>query len=162
MNTLVFVYGTLLRGECNHRLLRSARLVCAAITAPRYLLVDLGAFPAMLDTGRTAVRGEVYACDASTLAALDRLEGHPRFYERRTVSLARGPANTEAYFLNSQRRDAQPIRTGDWRAHRADKDDERDPMGAFRDIARGRLTPRAVAAIAAHNTRKPGSDGGRT
>ncbi|MBI2388662.1 MAG: gamma-glutamylcyclotransferase [Deltaproteobacteria bacterium] len=152
--TLCFVYGTLLRGESNHRLLQSARLVSIAITAPRYLLVDLGAFPAMLDSGRTAVRGEVFACDAATLAALDRLEGHPRFYERRDVVLARGPAGAQAYFLNEPRAGAQAIRSGDWRAHRGEKEDERDPMGAFRDIARGRPTPRALAALAALQRRK--------
>lgn len=155
-HTLIFTYGTLLCGEPNHRLLHRARLVCVAITAPRYLLVDLGAFPAMLDNGRTAVRGEVYVCDAATLAALDRLESHPSFYERRDVVLARGPRGAQAYFLNDARPGAQPIRSGDWRAHRREKDDERDPMGALSDIARGRPTPRALAALAAMNARKPG------
>jgi gamma-glutamylaminecyclotransferase len=161
-HTLIFVYGSLLRGESNHSVLGGARLIARAITAPRYTLIDLGAFPAMLDSGRTPIHGEVYRCDAETLARLDRLEGHPRFYQRRDVMLARGPANAQGYFLAGDRRDAAPIASGDWRRHREAKDDERDPMGAFRDIARGRLTPRALAAIAAHTARKPGSGRGRT
>ncbi|MBI2392798.1 MAG: gamma-glutamylcyclotransferase [Deltaproteobacteria bacterium] len=160
VHTLIFVYGTLLRGEPNHGHLRRARLVATAVTAPRYLLVDLGAFPAMLDGGRACVRGEVYACDPETLAALDRLEGHPRFYVRGEVVLARGPAGAQAYFLASHRGDAQTIHTGDWRAHRREKDDERDPMGAFRDLARGRLTPRALSAlVAARRSRNRGPNG---
>jgi len=149
-HTFVFVYGSLLRGEPNHRLLARSYFVTRAITAPRYQLVDLGAFPAMLDRGRTTVVGEVYHCDAATLEALDRLEGHPRFYERRAVSLARGPAAAQAYFLVDGRRAAEPIASGDWRAHQQERDDARDPLAAgLRDLARGRLTSRAVAALGA-------------
>jgi gamma-glutamylaminecyclotransferase len=154
-HTLVFVYGSLLRGESNHRVLGGARLVARAITAPRYTLIDLGAFPAILDHGTTSIRGEVYRCDAETLVRLDRLEGHPRFYERRDVVLARGPARAQGYFLASGRSNAAPIPSGDWRRHREAKDDERDPMGAFRDIARGRLTPRALAALGAMRRNGP-------
>lgn len=159
--TLVFVYGSLLRGESNHRVLGGARLVAHAITAPRYTLIDLGAFPAMLDRGNTPIRGEVYRCDAETLARLDRLEGHPRFYERRDLVLVRGPSNAQGYFLVGERPHAAAIRLGDWRAYRQQRDDERDPEGVLRDIARGRLTPRALAAIAAMRRNDPmGGTGG--
>jgi gamma-glutamylcyclotransferase (GGCT)/AIG2-like uncharacterized protein YtfP len=114
--TQVFVYGTLLRGQSNHRLLADARFVVAALTAPLYELIDLGTFPAMLDGGSTAVTGELYDVDASTLAALDRLEGHPHFYERRPVELTAG-RHADAYLLP---RDACAGRArivgGDWRA----------------------------------------------
>lgn len=83
--TRVFVYGTLRRGEPNHHLLDARMLLRAGRTEPRFTLVSLGAFPAMIDGGETAVVGEVYDVDAVTLAALDRLEGHPRFYRRRPI-----------------------------------------------------------------------------
>ncbi len=149
-HTLIFVYGSLLRGESNHGVLGGGRLVSIAVTAPRYTLIDLGAFPAMLDCGRTSIHGEVYRCDAATLARLDRLEGHPRFYERRDVALARGPRGAQGYFLVSARPGAQPIASGDWRARRQERADDADPMAAgLRDLARGRPTSRALAALAA-------------
>jgi len=75
-NARVFVYGTLLSGEPNHRLLADAELVGAARTEPDFDLVSLGAFPAMIAGGATAIAGEVYEVDRPTLDALDRLEGH--------------------------------------------------------------------------------------
>lgn len=147
---LIFVYGTLLSGEGNHSVLGRAPLVTRAVTAPRYTLIDLGHFPAMLDHGRVPIIGEVYRCDPATLAALDCLEGHPRFYVRRDVALARGPERAQAYFLASRRAGAAPIDSGDWRAHQRAKADARDPVGAgLRDLARGRPTARALAALAA-------------
>ena len=83
----VFVYGTLRAGEPNHYLLDHHDLVARARTEAAFELVSLGAFPAMIAGGATAVVGEVYEIDPVTLAALDRLEGHPRFYQRTAIRL---------------------------------------------------------------------------
>jgi gamma-glutamylcyclotransferase (GGCT)/AIG2-like uncharacterized protein YtfP len=117
MITRVFVYGTLRRGEGNHRLLAGARCVGAARTAPAFTLRDLGAYPAMLAGGATSVVGEVYEVDELTLDVLDRLEGHPRFYRREPIALADG-AHVEAYLLPADRAWGltRTIESGDWRA----------------------------------------------
>lgn len=128
VTTLVFVYGTLMRGFRNHRLLAQGgcHYLGRGETRPQYTLVDLGPFPGLLDVGTTRVRGEVYEVDAPTLAKLDRLEGHPRFYERKPVALARRPASLRtpnrtsrtisAYFLPREEYGHRPlIVTGDWR-----------------------------------------------
>jgi gamma-glutamylaminecyclotransferase len=85
--TLLFVYGTLRRGGPNHALLAASRLVGVATTVERYaLFVD--DFPYLAPAPAVhRVRGEVYAVDAATLAAIDRLEGHPTWYERRPVAV---------------------------------------------------------------------------
>lgn len=110
----VFVYGTLRAGEPNHYLLDHHELVARARTEAAFELVSLGAFPAMIDGGETAVVGEVYDVDAVTLAALDRLEGHPRFYRRRPIRLADGD-EVLAYLLSPEQVRGRPrIPSGDW------------------------------------------------
>ena len=116
--TRVFVYGTLLQGEGNHDLLAGAELVGPARTLPRFTLHDLGAFPGLVQGGSDAVLGEVYLVGRDTLARLDRLEGHPRFYRRVPVALEDG-TSVETYVLPRERVASCPvIRSGSWRAHR--------------------------------------------
>jgi gamma-glutamylcyclotransferase (GGCT)/AIG2-like uncharacterized protein YtfP len=115
----IFVYGTLMRDEINHRLLATARFVAEAHTEPCFELFDLGHFPAMSTGGQTVVRGEVYAVDDQTLVRLDRLEGHPDFYQRMPIRLADGQ-EVQTYLMNDARARQRPaILSGDWRAHRA-------------------------------------------
>ena len=113
---LVFTYGTLRRGEPNHPLLARARFLGEAATLPHFALVDLGPFPAMIAGGQTAVIGEVYAVDERTLARLDILEGHPRFYQRRRIHLASGQ-EVEAYLMEPALVAGRPrIPSGNWRS----------------------------------------------
>lgn len=110
----VFVYGTLRRGEPNHHLLDARMLLRAGRTEPRFTHVSLGALPAMIDGGETAVVAEVYDVDAVALAALDRLEGHARFYRRRPIRLADGD-EVLAYLLSPEQVRGRPsIPSGDW------------------------------------------------
>ncbi|WP_342379405.1 gamma-glutamylcyclotransferase [Myxococcus stipitatus] len=114
----VFVYGTLLAGEPNHRVLAGARLVAKACTEPAFELRDLGPFPGLVRGGTHAVAGEVYEVDAPTLAALDRLEGHPRFYRRTRIALDDG-ALVETYLLTPEQVEGRPvIVSGNWRSRR--------------------------------------------
>jgi gamma-glutamylaminecyclotransferase len=113
--TLVFTYGPLLSGERNHRLLRTARLVGAASTLPKYELRDLGAFPALVRGGTRAIAGELYEIDAPTLFALDQLEGHPDFYRRARIRLASG-TTADAYLLRRDQVQGRPIiESNNWR-----------------------------------------------
>lgn len=112
----IFVYGTLLRGESNHRFLARASFVAEARSAPSFELVDLGYFPALIAGGQTAVHGEVYRVDDETLRRLDRLEGHPHFYTRTGIALE-GGVQAQTYLLpGSQAGSAQRIASGSWRA----------------------------------------------
>jgi hypothetical protein len=56
---LLFVYGTLRRDAANHRELRDATFIGRARTQPKYELVDMGGYPALLEGGADAVVGEV-------------------------------------------------------------------------------------------------------
>ena len=101
--TILFVYGTLKRGQRNHFLMREARFLGEAITAPQYTLLDLGSFPGMIPGGSTAVHGELYEVGLELLARLDRHEGVPRLYVRASLLLNYGK-HAESYFLVDERR----------------------------------------------------------
>ncbi|MCC6649382.1 MAG: gamma-glutamylcyclotransferase [Polyangiaceae bacterium] len=117
----VFVYGSLLAGEPNHRVLAGAALLGAATTTPTFTLYDLGAFPGLVACGEHVVAGEVYEVDAVGLAHLDRLEGHPSFYRRTPITLADG-ADVETYLLTRAQVAGRPVvTTGSWRVHRKER-----------------------------------------
>ena len=85
---LVFVYGTLKRGEKNHHWLEGASWQGEAELSG-VLLHDLGPFPMAVIGEGTAI-GEVYAVEEHGLARLDELEGYPRLYDRQMLSLNDG------------------------------------------------------------------------
>ena len=110
MTNLVFVYGSLKKGFGNHRLLARAKFIANACIFDGKML-DLGAFPALIE-GHMDIEGELYAVDDATFAALDRLEGHPTFYERKKVevypSTEEGGMDCEeawCYFLSEDSRE---------------------------------------------------------
>lgn len=113
-STRVFVYGTLMRGEPNHRFLARAAFVRGARTLPRFKMISLGGCPAIVSGGGTAIEGELYDVDSETLAHLDRLEGHPRFYRRTQLVMGGGGGGrAHAYLLEGGR--GVEIASGSWR-----------------------------------------------
>lgn len=111
--TLLFVYGTLRRGEPAHGLLVDARPFGVARTEPRFDLLDLGEYPGLVRAGSTSVVGELYAVDERLLATLDEYEGVPEPYVRELVSLDDG-RRAIAYVLVRRPADAPRIASGDW------------------------------------------------
>lgn len=85
---LVFVYGTLRRGFCNHHLLRRGGFVGTGETVPHLVMHVAGGVPFASDAEAAyPVRGEVYTVDPVTLAELDRLEDHPHWYVRTPIDV---------------------------------------------------------------------------
>jgi gamma-glutamylcyclotransferase (GGCT)/AIG2-like uncharacterized protein YtfP len=121
LRTRVFVYGSLLTGESNHRFVARSTLVGEARTQDIFSLYDLGAYPALVAGGRHAVIGEVYEVDEATLAELDRLEGHPRVYERTPITLA-DSSHVVTYLMQRSRVDGcSQIESGSWRTRQAER-----------------------------------------
>lgn len=120
MRHLVFVYGTLLRGEVNHGLLADAEHMGPHRTGPCFTLFSLGAYPGVSRGGRTAVHGEVYRVDDAGLARLDRLEDYPRLYDRTLIPTPHGRA--WIYLYRGRVRGRRVIRSGDWRSLTRDAD----------------------------------------
>jgi gamma-glutamylcyclotransferase (GGCT)/AIG2-like uncharacterized protein YtfP len=90
----VFVYGTLKRCHSNNRLLAGAQFVGEAVSTRAEFAMLNGGFPRLTDGVKEGhpVFGEVFTVNRRTLAKLDRLEGHPRWYrrKRRMFRLASG------------------------------------------------------------------------
>eukprot|EP00965_Chrysotila_dentata_P043154 1433362-Pleurochrysis_carterae.AAC.1 len=138
MHHHVLVYGSLMRGLHNHRLVKNSQLIAdMAITVQRdFFVVDTcrgfpfavsGEYSRPCDT-LCPLRGELYLVDSVVLQALDALEGHPSWYCRRKIGLANGLPNAWTYILQSPEEiqaiqlDTSgdiflPVRDNDWRMH---------------------------------------------
>lgn len=105
MKTKVFVYGTLKhneRGGNFWRVIPKEDFVCSDVTEEKFLMTTVGfpycfvrsAFPDELpDTVEDLflpVRGQVMLVDDETLNELDRIEGYPYHYQRRTILTEKG------------------------------------------------------------------------
>lgn len=101
MNHLVFVYGSLKRGFGNHQQLDTSEYLGNHITDPKWTMVSLGGFPAVVPVGDTEIKGEVYRVDDKTLRGLDYLEGFPRFYQKATIPTKYGEATM--YIMEDRR-----------------------------------------------------------
>lgn len=116
----VFVYGTLKRDGCRANMLADSKYLGEASTLHNYTMVDLGHFPGIIFTpiGGTEIHGELFEVDSKTLAVLDRVEGHPDFYQRLAIpTLQHGNRITAyTYELSTDYLDsAKVITSGTWR-----------------------------------------------
>ena len=100
--TILFVYGTLKRGQKNHHFLAGQEFLGEATTMPLYRLYALGWHPGMVndpDNGGE-VRGELYAVDDETLAKMDMYVGVPDWFIRQDVAVRDCFETVQAYFFN--------------------------------------------------------------
>jgi len=116
---LVFVYGSLKRGQANHHHLAGSRFLGAA-QLPGLALYDLGPFPMAIicDESSACLHGELYAVSAEQLAELDRFEGAPRLYERQRHVLSDGRPVWVYVGRARQVRHSPAIADGHWRGAR--------------------------------------------
>jgi gamma-glutamylcyclotransferase (GGCT)/AIG2-like uncharacterized protein YtfP len=89
MSTCIFVYGTLMRGDCRHGALAGQEFVGDARTVAAYRMYDVGTYPALVEaTDGLEIEGEVWRVDAACLARLDGVEGVDEgLYARRPIRL---------------------------------------------------------------------------
>lgn len=91
---ILWVYGSLRRGERHHDELSGAEFLGHGRTLPRYALIRLGQYPALL-AGTEVVSGELYRVTPERLARLDVFEG-PGY--RRAYVLLEDGREALAYF----------------------------------------------------------------
>lgn len=108
----------MLAGEDNAAELTGATGARFALTAPGYVLRDLGGWPGLWRAARGRVAGALVTVDDALLARLDAFEEVPTVYVRAPVALACG-TQAEAYFLHAAVAHAHPevLRPGYWPLH---------------------------------------------
>jgi gamma-glutamylcyclotransferase (GGCT)/AIG2-like uncharacterized protein YtfP len=101
MQLLLFVYGTLKRGQKANHLLGSGRFERTACTLPHYRLLDLGDHPGLVeaDGAGAAIKGELWWIETNVIPELDDYEGAPSKYERRPIVIEGCTDPVIAYFF---------------------------------------------------------------
>ena len=80
---LLFVYGTLRKGFCNHFLLNDAIFVSTARTVEHYIMYSADYPYVSRSSALCSIVGEVYeVTNEESWKQLDELEGHPNEYVR--------------------------------------------------------------------------------
>jgi gamma-glutamylaminecyclotransferase len=88
---LVFVYGTLRNAHSNHHLMKDAYCYGIGSTEACFAMYLISGYPYVTSSeNRYPIVGEMYGVDDDTLQTLDRMEGHPRYYERRETTVIVG------------------------------------------------------------------------
>lgn len=115
----LFVYGTLMSGLSNNRLLKNSLQIDTATTEGKLTLLA-SSIPYLVDEkSKSYVTGEVYEVDEKTLSAIDQLEGHPGWYSRKIISIVNelgDKMKAWAYFMpRSTVGNAKVIESGSYR-----------------------------------------------
>jgi gamma-glutamylaminecyclotransferase len=106
---VLFVYGSLKRGQPNHQELKGARFIGAERTAEAFALRLIAGYPGLVSGGR-AILGELYELPLQTLSELDEFEGEG--YLRREIELASG-ARAIAYLACAPEA-GTPLAASEW------------------------------------------------
>jgi len=125
-----FFYGTLMRGEQRFSALQPFGIECVLLASTFGRLLDLGAFPGLVDTEETesTVQGEFVRLrePEKAISILDAIEGFRGFgrtgslYRRTRIGVDVGDGRIRdawTYCLESGSDRATQIQSGDWRAH---------------------------------------------
>ena len=125
MSVLVFVYGTLRKGDFRYGAGNFIRTVALEAYLQDFDMLDLGGFPGIVPNGRCKIRGEVH--EYENLEILDKIEGYQEdspdhgLYTRIKVRVATPKEKIEncwVYVFNLGDRTAPVIESGDWFKHK--------------------------------------------
>jgi gamma-glutamylcyclotransferase (GGCT)/AIG2-like uncharacterized protein YtfP len=114
----VAVYGSLRQGMSNHTFLKNSKLIKKTTLDRKFIMVDLGSFPALMKYDKSNLRivVEIYEISEKILKDLDKLESCPKFYNREIVRI--DIYDCWIYYIEPDNRfiygNANIVRSGDW------------------------------------------------
>ena len=113
MEQLIFVYGTLMRGQRAHHMLSGARF-CGQYTLHGYAMYHLGRYPGIRPLPGGQVLGEVYQISGDMLAQMDEYEEEGTLYHRKRVSVEHDSGQTDVWaYIYASELSGTPM-TGRW------------------------------------------------
>ena len=116
--TTIFVYGTLMRGECRHSVLRGQQFVSVASTEPRYRLLLVDDYPGLVDAANgkgVSIVGELWQVDRQNLQRLDAIECvDDGLFKRRKIQLTEPSGWADAWFYLQDATNLENLGS-DWR-----------------------------------------------
>lgn len=92
----VFVYGTLMKGYWNHRLLQQSEFLGKGLLNG-YDMYRVSSFPGIIPNNKGYITGELYQVDYKTLERLDLLESEGTMYIRKEEDIILGKEKVKAY-----------------------------------------------------------------
>lgn len=117
---LIFVYGTLMRGERAHSFLSGAEYI-GAYRLKGYAMYNLGRYPGIVPDPERTVYGEVYRVDRGMLCDMDRYEGEGSLYQRVTVTAENGTQTVPVFaYVYAREVRGRLIPEGKWNAREQD------------------------------------------
>ncbi|MFC7320620.1 gamma-glutamylcyclotransferase [Halobacillus campisalis] len=127
---LVFVYGTLCRGESNHNVLKNSKLISEQAWVKAKMYKSPSYYPFIKEDEHSLVYGEIYDIKKGLLPAVDRLEGYREenpnsLFLRNTVKAYTEAGEYEvATYLGGDGFETEHfIEGGDWKVEQALKRD---------------------------------------
>lgn len=130
-----------MREQRDHGVLQSAELLGNVQTEPRYTLVDIDVYAAIIAHGTTSIHGELYLVDPPQLLAVDRARQVPHLFQRRTVTLSDGTIAESLFLTMEQVRGKRRLAHGNWRERFAPRSVPHCVL-AFAQLARQNTTKR--------------------
>ncbi|WP_312095720.1 gamma-glutamylcyclotransferase family protein [Niallia sp.] len=122
---LVFVYGSLLKGEVNHYMLSNYSCVAEDVWIYGRLYDASLEYPFLIIDDHKKVFGELYVVPVEELPVLDEFEdyepdGKDNLYERKTVTVYKNSTSWQAfvYICIQEKMLVNEITEGSWRAYR--------------------------------------------
>ncbi len=122
--TLVFIYGSLKKGFCNHHMMKKAKYKCTAKTKKRYgMFQESNAnYPYLIKQSNSHyhhIQGELYEVNClTTLKQLDIFEDAPDYYQREAVDveIASGSIQkAQIYFMKECKIPANQTPLEEWK-----------------------------------------------
>ena len=121
----LFVYGTLMQGYNNYRVIEPYGDYLGQARLAGFKMLDIsGLFPAIIKSKKAnnVIKSEVYHLrdTTSALVAMDKLEDHPNTYLRQimTISMVDGQTVSSWVYVWQLKSDYQVITSGDYRTVR--------------------------------------------
>lgn len=113
---LIGVYGSLKRGGWLHNIIQNEKYMGTIRTEPNFTMYNYNnSYPMLSLEGNDSITMEIYlVLDNKTLENLDRAEGYPNLYNRKTIDTEHGKV---WFYYNDNKRyfeQLNKIKSGTW------------------------------------------------